>query len=1033
MNISSFFIQRPIVSWVLSILVMLIGALSFWKMPVAQFPEIALPQVIVSASFPGASAQTMDDTVTQVIEQQISGVDGLLYMESASDSTGAATLTFTFEHGTDVDTAQVQIQNKLQLAMPRLPEQVQRMGVKVTKSSAGILLIMALVSSEKLDSGDLGDYMANHVQEPLSRIKGVGQVTTPNSQFAMRIWLDPQRMAHYGLNPSDIAQAVRQQNSQGTGGQTGEYPVANAQEINVMINAASRLKTVEEFENIILKSHADGSTLRLKQVARVTLGPEKEDKIIRINGQPAASLIFGLAPGANALETAKNIRSKLDELAAWFPAGMSYIITYDTTPFVEISIHQVYRTLIEAVVLVCLVIFLFLQNFRATFIPVIAIPVVLLGTFAILGAAGYSINTLTMFGIVLAIGLLVDDAIVVVENVERLMLEENLSAHEATVASMKEIGGALVGVALVIASIFTPMAFMSGSAGIIYRQFSIAIVSAMLLSAVVALTFTPALCAGILRPAKSVWRFFEIFNKRFDRLAKIYSGQVQWILGHPLPVIALFLSAIALVAILFFHLPTSFVPDEDQGAFYGMVQLPPTASMERTEAVLSEIRDHILANEKDTVKNVLTVAGYSFFGAGQNVGQLYIVLQDWDKRKEPERQISAILERLRGRFADTPQGSIVFFRPATIREMANSAGFELELMDMAGHGHEALMAARDELIGAARNSPDLFNVRSGGLDDVLQYDVRVDVNEAMAHGLDKSEIDNAIAAFWGSAYINDFSDRGRTKRVYMQADSPFRMKMGDLNQYWLRNSDGGMTPMTVFTHISESKGSPRLERYQGNPAIKILGEAAPGESSGQAMAAMESLGKKLPSGFGCSWTGISLQEQDSGSQTLMLYAISLIAVFLCLAGLYESWSIPLAVILCMPTGLIGAVPGVWLADMSNGIYFQIGIVAIMGLSAKNSILIIVFARELAATGMSVADAVMLAARQRLRPIIMTSLAFALGVTPLALNTGAGSGAQNMVGVTVVFGVLAATVLGLYLTPLFFVVISRLTQMIKGAK
>lgn len=1027
MGVSDFFIKHPVVAWVMAILVMLAGAFSFWRLPVSQFPEIALPQIVVSASWPGASAKTMEDTVTQIIEQQISGVDGLLYMEANSDSTGNANIAFTFEHGTDVDIAQVQIQNKVQLAMPMLPEQVQRLGVKVTKSSAGILMIMALISTDKADSGDLGDYLANHLQEPLSRVPGVGQVTTVTTQFAMRIWMDPLRMTHYKLNPEDIAEAVRQQNNQGIAGQTAAWPVVEKQEINVMLNGSSRLKTVEDFENIIIKSQTDGSILRLGELARIELAPEREDKVIRINGQPAASLIFGLAPGANALETARRIRSRLEDLSKFFPAGMSYIITYDTTPFVEISIHEVYRTLVEAIVLVCLVIYLFLQSLRATFIPVLAIPVVLLGVFAILAVAGYSINTLTMFGIVLAIGLLVDDAIVVVENVERLMSEKKLSAFNATVASMSEIGGALVGVALVIASIFTPMAFMSGSAGIIYRQFSITIVSAMLLSALVALTFTPALCATFLRSAKNPVKIFVLFNKYFESLTGLYARQVGWILKHQISVWVSYIAGIIAMTLLFLSLPTSFVPDEDQGAFYGMVQLPSTSSMERTEEVLAEIRNHILTNEKETVKNVLTVAGYSFFGASQNVGQLYIVLQDWDSRTSKESQVDAILARLREKFADTPQGRVVFFRPATIREMANSAGFEFELLDMGGKGHDALMAARDELIKNARARDDLFNVRSGGLDDVLQYDVNIDVESAMAHGLDKSVVDNSIAAYWGSTYINDFSDRGRTKRVYMQADAPFRMSREDFNKYRLRNASGEMTPVSIFAKVDESTGSPRLERYQGVSAVKILGEAAPGKSSGSAMSAMQELAANLPAGFGFSWTGISLQEQESGSSTLLLYAISLVAVFLCLTALYESWSIPFAVLLCMPCGLLGAVCAIWLADMPNGIYFQIGIIAIMGLSAKNSILIIVFAKELMSTGKSINVALGMAVRQRFRPIVMTSLAFVLGVTPLALNSGAGSGAQNLVGMTVVFGVLSATIFGLYLTPLFFMWINNLIR------
>ncbi|MBQ9407086.1 MAG: efflux RND transporter permease subunit [Desulfovibrio sp.] len=1021
---SDFFISRPIFTWVLAIIVMLVGGFSFVALPVAQFPEIASPQVVVTAKFPGASARSMEDTVTQVIEQQISGIDGLLYMASESDATGTSTLTFTFANGTDIDIAQVQIQNKLQLAAPMLPEEVQRQGLRVSKSSAGILLIMALISTEGMDAGDLGDYLASHLQEPLSRVAGVGQLTTLSSQYAMRIWLDPLRMAQYRLNPADVAHAIREQNSQTPGGQVGAWPIAAGQDINIMVNASSRLSSVDEFQRIILKRNTDGSVLRLSQVARVELAGERFDNVIRINGQPAASLIFGLAPGANAIETARAVKAKIAELAAFFPPGMEYVITYDTTPFVEISIRQVYRTLVEAVVLVCLVMFLFLQNWRATCIPMVAIPVVLLGVFAVLALFGGSVNTLTMFGMVLAIGLLVDDAIVVVENVARLMAEEGLSPVEATRHSMRQISGALVGVAMVIASIFVPMAFMPGSVGIIYRQFSLTIVTAMLLSALVALTLSPALCAAMLRPHATCNRYFMAFNRGFERCAARYTAQVRALLRHPWPVFAVFVLALIAAAYLLFRLPTSFVPEEDQGALYGFVQLPPGASMERTEAVLTRIREHIRTHEKDVVRNLLTVAGYSFFGAGQNVGQLYIVLQDWDARKGSEAQVVAIQQRLQASLGHLPEARVLFFRPATIREMARSAGFEFELMDLTGRGHEALMAARDDLLARARAHPGLIHVRAAGLDDVTQVDVTVDVDKAMAHGLNKGDIDAAIAAYWGGAYINDFSDRGRTKRVYMQADATYRAQASDFASYRVRNATGGMVPFPTFLSIREGLGSPRLERYQGAPAVKIMGEAAPGGSSGTAMTDMEALAAELPDGFGFAWTGMSWQEKQAGAQVGLLYALSLAAVFLCLAALYESWSVPLAVLLVVPTGILGAVAGTWLAGMSNGVYFHIGLLAVMGLAAKNAILIIVFARQLRAEGLELEVAIRRAVRQRLRPIVMTSLAFALGVLPLAVNSGAGSGAQNAVGVTVLGGVVAATVLGLYLTPLLFAAVSR---------
>jgi len=1024
---SQFFIDRPVFAWVLAILVMMGGALSLKSLPVAQYPEIASPQVVVTARYPGASAKTMEDTVTQIIEQQISGIDGLLYMSSTSDSTGTASLNFTFETGTNVDIAQVQVQNKLQLALPMLPEEVQRQGLSVTKSSVGVLLIMSMYSEGGMSDEDVGDYLFSHLKDPLSRIPGIGQIGGLGAQYAMRVWCDPMQMAQYKLNPSDVVAAIRAQNSQTAGGQTGAYPIVAGQEINLVVNASSRLTTMEEFEQIILKTKPDGSILRLRDVARVELAGESFNYLVKNLGQPGAAVQFMLAPGANALETAKAIKRKMVELSAFFPPGLKYVYSYDSTPFVEISIKKVFKTLGEAIVLVFLVMFLFLQNFRATLIPTLAIPVVLLGTFGVLAAAGYTINTLTMFGLVLAIGLLVDDAIVVVENCERLMREEGLSPREAARKSMRQISGALIGVALVIAAVFVPMAFMSGSVGVIYRQFSLTIVSAMTLSALVALILSPALCATLLKSHghKKQFVFFEWFNNRFDRLAGAYQGQVGKMLSGSKRVLLAFGLGLLLAGYLFFRLPTSFVPQEDQGALYAIVQLPPGATMERTDAALAPIRDYLLNEESANVENVQTVAGFSFIGSGQNIGQAFISLKPWSQRQDPDQHVEAVIARTRRHFSSIPEARVIVFGPAPIKEMAQAAGFEFELMDLTGRGHEALMEARDLLLAKAREHPLLRNVRHGGLDDVPQYDLHIDLEKAETFGLRKDAINDAVATYWGGRYVNDFTDRGRTKKVYVQAEALYRMQADDFDRYYIRNDRGLMVPFPSFLTVGDSRGSPRLERYQGSPAVKILGEAAPGRSSGEAMTAMEELAAGLPDGFGYQWTGLSYQEREAGAQAGFLYAISLIVVFLCLAALYESWSVPLAVLLAVPSGILGAVAGVYLTGLSNDVYFHIGLLAVMGLSAKNSILIVEFAREIQGRGEDLLAAVKTAVRLRLRPIIMTSLAFTLGVLPLALSSGAGSGAQNAVGGTVVCGVLSATFFGIYLTPLFFVGIGRL--------
>ncbi|MDL2321819.1 efflux RND transporter permease subunit [Desulfosarcina sp. OttesenSCG-928-B08] len=1026
---STFFIQRPIFAWVLAILVMMAGSLSLFSLPVAQYPEIASPQVTVTAKYPGASARTVEETVTQVIEQQISGIDKLLYMSSTSDSNGQATLTFTFENGTNVDIAQVQVQNKLQLATPLLPDEVQRQGISVTKSSVGVLLITGFYSEGgSMTTADLGDYVGSNLKDPLSRLPGVGSINFLGAQYAMRIWCDPEKFQQYQLNPSDVVAAIRAQNRQATGGQVGACPTVDGQEINITVNAASRLTDVSQFEDILLRTHPDGAQLRLRDVARIELNGETFNTLVKYNGNPAIALQFLLAAGANALETATGIKEKLASLSAVFPPGFKYVHTYDTTPFVEISIRAVFKTLGEAIVLVFLVMYLFLQSWRATLIPTIAIPVVLLGTFGVMAAAGFSINTLTLFGMVLSIGLLVDDAIVVVENTERLMRDEGLLPKAAAIASMRQITGALVGVAAVIAAVFVPMAFMPGSVGIIYRQFSLTIVTSMALSALVALSLTPALCATLLRPHahdRKQWRFFRAFNAKFDNAAGRYKNQVGALLARPARGLVALTIGILAIGLLYHRLPSSFLPNEDQGAMYVIVQLPPGASLERTRTVLDEVERHLLEKEDKAALHVMTMAGSSFIGSGHNLGQAFVSLKHWDERKTPDLQVEAIYARVRRALGNMPDARVTVFGPAPVKEMARAAGFEFELMDLTGRGHAALMEARSLLLERAAEIPLLRNVRHGGMEDVEQYELQIDLDKAGALSLDKGVINDTVAAYWGSVYVNDFMDRGRTKKVYLQADAPFRMQAADFERYHVRNARGEMVPFASFLTVTSTSGSPQLERYEGVPAVKIQGEAAPGHASGEAMAAMEALAAELPDGFGYLWTGMSFQEQQSGNLAWLLYALSLAVVFLCLAALYESWTIPLSVLMGVPTGLIGALLGVTAFGMSNDVYFQIGVLAVIGLSAKNAILIVEFAKDLRKSGMDLYEATIQAARLRLRPIIMTSLAFTLGVLPLALSSGAGSGAQNAVGTTVVCGVLSATFLGIYLTPICFVVISRL--------
>ena len=1024
-----FFINRPVFAWVLAIAVMLGGVLAIATLPVAQYPAIAPPSVSITANYPGASAKTLEDSVTQVIEQKMKGIDGLDYMSSTSQSNGQSEISLTFKAGTDPDIAQVQVQNKLQLAMPLLPQEVQAQGVKVNKAVRNFLTVIGFVSENgSMTNVELADYAAANIIDGLSRVDGVGEVTLFGSQHAMRIWLNPDRLHTYGLTPADVSAAVRAQNAQVSAGQLGGLPSVEDQRINFTVTVQERLETPEQFRNILLKVNPDGSTVRLGDVAKVELGPESSQVQSRYNGQPAAAMAIKLATGANALTTAQNVWEYMDSISGTFPAGMQVVEPFDTTPFVRISIEEVIRTLAEAMILVFLVMFLFLQNFRATLIPTIAVPVVLLGTFGVLAACGYSINTLTMFAMVLAIGLLVDDAIVVVENVERIMHEDGLSAREATRLSMTQISGALVGIALVLSAVFVPMAFFGGSTGVIYRQFSITVVSAMVLSVLVALILTPALCATMLKPAgpgHGRRGFFGWFNRAFESLASGYQGLVghmirRW--GRSLVLYALLLGGMFL---LFQRLPTAFLPDEDQGFLFVQAQLPVGSPQEKTLEVLSRIENHFLQDEKKTVESVLGVAGFSFGGSGQNTAICFVRLKPWDKRPTPDLKVKAVAGRAMAAFSRYRDALVFAFAPPAVMELGNAAGFDFELQDMAGLGHDKLMAARNQLLGMAAGHPDLAMVRPNGLEDTPQYRLDIDWEKASALGLAVPDVTSLISAAWGSSYVNDFLDKGRIKKVIMQGEAPFRMMPEDIGRWHVRGSSGQMVPLSNFASARWSVGSPRLERYNGVSAVQILGMPAPGKSSGQAMAAMESLAAQLPEGFGYSWTGLSFQERKAGSQTVLLYGLSILVVFLCLAALYESWSLPASVILVIPLGVAGALAAVTLRGLSNDVYFQVGLLTTMGLAAKNAILIVEFAKSLAESGMDLFQAVVEAARQRLRPILMTSLAFGLGVLPLALSTGAGSGGQNSIGTGVIGGTIASTILGSLLVPVFFVIVARM--------
>ncbi|CUH39854.1 Multidrug-efflux transporter MexB [Jannaschia seosinensis] len=1029
-----FFIDRPVFAWVLSILIMGIGVLAIRTLPISQYPQIAPPTVSVNAVYPGASAQTVANTVTQVLEEQMTGLDGLRYFSSTSSSAGTASITLTFETGTDPDIAQVQVQNKISQASSLLPETVQRQGVTVQKSSSGFLQVVSLISKDgSYDQADLSDYLTSNLTDEISRIDGVGNVQVFGSPYAMRIWLDPSKLSAYGLSASDVVAAVSEENAQISAGAFGTRPTAGEQQLNATITAQSLLQTPEDFRQIVLRAETGGGLVLLDDVGRVEIGAESYAFESRFNGNPSAGMAISLAPGANALDTATAVEHRMEEFARNFPEGLDYVIPYDTTPFVEISIEEVIHTLIEAIVLVFLVMFLFLQNLRATLIPTLAVPVVLLGTFGVLAVAGFSINTLTMLAMVLAIGLLVDDAIVVVENVERVMEEEGLSPREATHKSMGQITGALIGIAMVLSAVFVPMAFFGGSTGVIYQQFAITIVSAMALSVVVALTLTPALCATLLKPKGHGTRRgpFAWFNFGFDKTLGGYAGMVGWIVKRPFRVGLIYVALAVAMVFLFARTPTGFLPDEDQGILFTIIQAPTGATLDRTIDVIEQVETHYLENESEAVESVFGVAGFGFGGAGQNMGLAFVRLKDWDERQDPALSAQAVAGRAFGAFSQIRDAMVFPVVPPSVIELGNVSGFDVYLQARQGQSHEELLQARNQLLGMAAQSDLIASARPNGLEDAAQFNINIDWRKAGAMGVSATDVSSLLSTAWAGRYVNDFIDRGQIKRVYVQGEADARSTPSDLDKWRVRNDSGGLVPFSNFATGDWSEGAQGVYRYNGVPAMQLQGSPAPGVTTGEAMAEMERLAAQLPPGFSLAWTGLSLEERQSGNQAPLLYALSLAAVFLSLAALYESWTIPFAVMLAMPIGVLGALIGATLGGFENGVFFQVGLLTVIGLTGKNAILIVEFARERMVGGEALLQATVQAARQRFRPIIMTSMAFSLGVLPLVLSTGAGSGGRNAIGSGVLGGTISATVLGVLFVPLFFVVVMRLFGRLSG--
>jgi hydrophobe/amphiphile efflux-1 (HAE1) family protein len=1029
-----FFIARPIFAIVLSLLIMLGGGLSIFTLPIEQFPPIAPPSIQINASYAGASASTMQNTVVQVIEQQMTGIDKLMYLASTSDDSGRSTTTLTFESGADPDIAQVQVQNKLQLAMPLLPAQVQQSGVRVTKSSSSFLMVIGFVSKDRsMSKFDIANFVVSKIQDPLSRIDGVGDMNVFGTQYAMRIWLDLSKLNSFALTPGDVNAALTAQNVQVSAGQIGGLPAASDQQIAATITGSTLLRTPEDFGAVVLKSQTSGGIVRLRDVARIERGPENFIVDIRYNGEPASGMGIQLAPGANAMKTAELIRARLKELQPVFPKGLEVEYPNDVTPFIKVSVEEVVKTLLEGIVLVVLVMYLFMQNIRATLIPSITVPVVLLGTFGLMAALGFTINTLSMFGLVLAIGLLVDDAIVVVENVERIMQEEKLPAREATTKAMAEISGALVGVAMVLCAVFVPVAFSPGTVGAIYRQFALTIVASMLLSVFVALSLTPALCAMLLKqPEAHDQGFFGWFNRGFEKSRDWYVKRTQGIYKRPVRWMLVYGAVLAAVGLLFWRLPTSFLPNEDQGFLFVQVQTPSGTTQAQTGRVLDDISRYLLKEESGIVTAAFIVNGNNNAGRSQSQGQIFVRLKDWDERKDDEQSVDALSDRLKKRFSSSNVAIIFPTSPPPIRGLGNAAGFDFQLQDRAGLGHDALARARDQLLAAARKHPDLAQVRYNGVADSSGFKIDIDREKAGAYGVSAADIDQAFSIAWGSRYVNNFLDTdNRIKKVYVQADTAFRMNPDDLASLYVRGGDGAMVPFTAISRSHWTTGPSQLQRYNGVESMNIQGQGAPGKSSGDAMAAMEELARQLPQGIGFEWTGTSYQQQQSGSQAPLLYALSILVVFLCLAALYESWSIPVAVILVVPLGVLGALLATMARGLTNDVYFQVGLLVTIGLSAKNAILMIEFAHMRQLEGASAEEAATDAAHLRLRPILMTSLAFVLGVLPLAISRGAGAASQHAIGTGVIGGMLAATFVATLMIPMFYVVVSKLFGGHKG--
>ncbi|MHC2598291.1 multidrug efflux pump [Kluyvera sp. 1366] len=1026
---SKFFIERPIFAWVIAIIVMLVGAIAAISLPVNQYPNISAPAVSISVTYPGASAETTQNTVVQVIEQQLNGLDGLRYLESSSASDGSAQIIATFNQGINPDIAQVQVQDRVSLAESQLPTDVTQQGIRIRKYQKNFMMVIGLIAKDgKLSNGDLADILVSKLEDPISRTPGVGDFMVLGSEYAMRIWLDPAKLYKYNLMPSDVTTAIDSQNVQVSSGSLGGLPTIQGAKTQATILGKTRFTTVQQFDNVLLKVNSDGSQVRLKDVASVALGPQSYGIDATMNGKPAAGIALRLATGANELDTAKAVRQTIADLKDSLPDNVEIQYPYDTSPVVSASIEEVVKTLIEAVVLVFFVMLIFLQNLRATLITTLVVPVVLLGTFGILSAFGYSINTLTMFGMVLAIGLLVDDAIVVVENVERVMHEEQLDPKAATIKSMQQIQGALFGIALVLSAVLLPMAFFSGSTGVIYRQFSVTIVSAMALSVIMALIFTPALCATLLKPAAAEHKstgFAGWFNRKFDSGAMHYTHGVSKVISRRGLFLMIYLVIVGVTGFLFTRVPTTFLPGEDQGLMMVQITLPVNSSSQRTQQVINDLNAYLQQNEASVVTTTFGVAGFNFAGRGQSNAMAFVRLKDWGDRTHSGQSVQDLANRVMAHFANYQNAKIFAMVPPAVMELGNATGFDLYLQDTGAHSHQQMMDAAHQLITLANNDPHLAQVRLNGLEDEPQYQLEINDEKASALGLSMTDINNTLSVAWGSSYIDQFMYNGRVKEVYLMGKADSRVTPSDLDKWYFRNSSGTMVPFSAFASGKWVYGSPHFERFNGLTAEEILGSPAPGQSTGEAMKAVELLAKQLPHGFRVQWYGISYEEQASGSQTTQLYLISILVVFLCLAALYESWSIPFSVIMVVPLGILGTISAVLLRGLQNDVFFQVGLLTTVGLAAKNAILIVEFAKELhEREGKTLVEAAVEAARLRIRPIIMTSMAFILGVLPLTISNGAGAGSQHSIGTAVAGGMITATFLAIFFVPMFYVVVSQ---------